>query len=158
MTDRGKRRLVAFVVVYLVAFGAAYMATMRWYEGNGSVLGQIETWMNDHNLIVQLVAVWSMGACFGVWAIGQFLCWLEMRGTYDQGEVGHILRGKKFVEGIALSCVGIYWGLTLIAYYQGWRLNVWQQYSVVVVMVVSAFLAAVYCVRFVIALHNEKGG
>jgi uncharacterized membrane protein len=151
-----QKQIVMAIITIIVVVIVVFFVSMRVTEGEDSWVGQAEAWMNEHSLTVELVAVWSMGVCFGVWSLGQFLCWNEMRPTVDQTEVGRVLRRKKFVEGIALACVGLYWGLVLASYYRGWDLNIWQKYGVVVVMVLSGFMAAVYCVRFVIALHRER--
>jgi hypothetical protein len=152
----GRRRIVATALVTAAMSIAMLMSYMYETEGDRSVLRQLESWMLRHGELVELTAVWLMMACFGVWAVGQISVYIEMRGSYDQTKVGHILRSKKFFEGVALACVSAYWGLSLVAYYHQIHLNVWERYGVILVMVLSAFTAAFLSLRFATVLHNQR--
>jgi hypothetical protein len=125
-----------------------FYETPRW-------LRDFEAWLAKHDTTSDLTTVWVLVVCFGILGAVNVAAWWELRPQRDQTALGWTLKRKKLAEGIAeLGMAGLY-GLTLWGYYQGYQFGPFWRFSVRLLVALGLLAAAVWGVRFIVALRGE---
>lgn len=116
------------------------------------------TWLQIHDLTLDLITVWALALGFGVLATVNVVSWWTLRNQHDRTPVGKSLKQKKAAEAVICAVMAILYGLTLYAYYDGYLFGFWERFWLRLIVIAGIVCASVFGIRFVRALRAEDWG
>jgi hypothetical protein len=124
-----------------------------WLSGS---IASVEAWMVRHETTSDLATVWVLVLCLAVAGGVNVVTWWILRHTRDRTSFGFTLKRKKLAEGIAELGLSSLYALILWGYYQGHQFGPFWRYSVRVAVALGLIAAAVWGIRFIVALVREN--
>jgi hypothetical protein len=141
--------------VFIASLLATFFISMFWFEGSNSWLGHAESWVNRHDLTLDLVTVWSLVIGFAILSVVEFATWVTMVGQQDITTIGARLRHKKLGYSLICFAMCMLYSLSLYAYYQQHQFQPMTVFGLRLLIIVGIVTAAFFGSRFLIAFRRE---
>jgi hypothetical protein len=155
MNKYDKKWRLMMSAVFIASLLATFFISMFWFEGSNSWLGHAESWVNRHDLTVDLVTVWSLVIGFAILSIVELATWFTMIGQQDVTTIGVRLRHKKLGYSLICFAMSMLYGLTLYSYYNQHQFQPMTVFGLRLLLVVGIITASFFGSRFLISFRKE---
>lgn len=81
------------------------------------MLNDLETWLQQHDVTIDLITVWTLVICFALWGLSKARIRWTLRDTDDEEMIGVTLKHQKGMEALVGVAMATLYGLTLIGFY-----------------------------------------
>jgi len=123
----------------------------------GEWLRNLEQWLQQYDMEVDLAAVWVLSVGFCVYALVKFFSWLQIVSQHDRTSVGRNLKWQKLAEAVMGLAMSTLYSLTLVAYYTGHSFGILERVGLRLFVMAGIVGAVLWGVRFTISLRRENG-